>query len=170
MAISIAVAVGDATADALIERLAPRVKAPGTDPQAEMGPIITREHRDRVRSYVDIGVEEGASLVVDEQRSRGGTAVHRLTWPTFPITWLRSGLRRRNKMVKSAVSVMHLLGGLLSAFGRSCCRNPVELRAVAPAPRLWRPRRTPSRRCESMPDPASSCPPHTSHWTGTYSR
>ncbi len=74
MAISIAVAVGDATADALIERLAPRVKAlrigPGTDPQAEMGPLITREHRDRVRSYVDIGVEEGASLVVDGREFR----------------------------------------------------------------------------------------------------
>ncbi|MFC5694642.1 CoA-acylating methylmalonate-semialdehyde dehydrogenase [Pseudomonas sp. GCM10022186] len=74
MAISIAVAVGDATADALIGRLAPRVKAlrigPGTDPQAEMGPLITREHRDRVRSYVDIGVEEGASLVVDGREFR----------------------------------------------------------------------------------------------------
>lgn len=74
MAISIAVAVGDATADALIERLAPRVKAlrigPGTDPQAEMGPLITREHRDRVRSYVDVGVEEGASLVVDGREFR----------------------------------------------------------------------------------------------------
>jgi len=69
MAISIAVAVGDATADALVERLAPRVRAlqigPGTDPQAEMGPLISREHLERVRSYVDVGVEEGATLVVD---------------------------------------------------------------------------------------------------------
>lgn len=69
MAISVAVAVGDATADALVERLAPRVRAlqigPGTDPQAEMGPLISREHLDRVRSYVDVGVEEGATLVVD---------------------------------------------------------------------------------------------------------
>ncbi|MNZ43604.1 Methylmalonate-semialdehyde dehydrogenase [acylating] [compost metagenome] len=74
MAISIAVAVGDATADALIERLAPRVRAlkigPGTDPQAEMGPLITGEHRDRVRGYVDIGVEEGATLVVDGREFR----------------------------------------------------------------------------------------------------
>ncbi len=69
MAISVAVAVGDATADALIERLAPRVRAlqigPGSDPQAEMGPLISREHLERVRSYVDFGVEEGATLVVD---------------------------------------------------------------------------------------------------------
>ncbi|MHC2148980.1 CoA-acylating methylmalonate-semialdehyde dehydrogenase [Pseudomonas sp. 210_17 TE3656] len=69
MAISVAVAVGDATADALIERLAPRVRAlqigPGSDPQAEMGPLISREHLERVRGYVDVGVEEGATLVVD---------------------------------------------------------------------------------------------------------
>lgn len=69
MAISIAVAVGDATADALIERLAPRVRSlqigPGSDPRAEMGPLISREHLERVRSYVDVGVEEGATLVVD---------------------------------------------------------------------------------------------------------
>jgi malonate-semialdehyde dehydrogenase (acetylating)/methylmalonate-semialdehyde dehydrogenase len=69
MAISVAVAVGDETADALIHRLAPRVKtlniAPSTAPNAEMGPLITREHRDKVKGYVDLGVEEGAQLVVD---------------------------------------------------------------------------------------------------------
>ena len=69
MAISVAVAVGDETADALIERLAPRVAAlkvgPATDPSAEMGPLITRAHHERVRGYVDLGVEEGAKLVVD---------------------------------------------------------------------------------------------------------
>lgn len=69
MAISVAVAVGDDTADALIERLAPRVEnlkvAPSTAPGAEMGPLVTREHRDKVKGYVDLGVEEGAELVVD---------------------------------------------------------------------------------------------------------
>jgi malonate-semialdehyde dehydrogenase (acetylating)/methylmalonate-semialdehyde dehydrogenase len=69
MAISVAVAVGDETADALIHRLAPRVKtlniAPSTAPDAEMGPLVTREHRDKVKGYVDLGVEEGAQLVVD---------------------------------------------------------------------------------------------------------
>ena len=69
MAISVAVAVGDATADALIERLAPRVRAlkvgPSTDPDSEMGPLVTREHRDKVKAYVDLGVEEGAELLVD---------------------------------------------------------------------------------------------------------
>jgi len=69
MAISVAVAVGDDTADALIERLAPRVAAlkvgPATDPSAEMGPLVTQAHYERVRGYVDLGVEEGARLVVD---------------------------------------------------------------------------------------------------------
>ena len=69
MAISIAVAVTDAVGDALVQRLAPKVEAltigPGTDRKADMGPLVTREHRDKVKGYVDIGVEEGAQLVVD---------------------------------------------------------------------------------------------------------
>lgn len=69
MAISVAVAVGEATADALLQRLAPRVHAlkigDGHVADMDMGPLITAAHRDRVRGYVDLGVEEGASLVVD---------------------------------------------------------------------------------------------------------
>ena len=69
MAISVAVAVGDDTADALIDRLASRVAAlkvgPASDPGAEMGPLVTRAHWERVKGYVDLGVEEGATLVVD---------------------------------------------------------------------------------------------------------
>ena len=68
MAISVAVAVGD-VGDKLIDKLVPRVRAlkigPGTDPEAEMGPLVTRQHLDKVRSYVDLGVKEGAKLVVD---------------------------------------------------------------------------------------------------------
>jgi len=68
MAISVAVVVGD-IADELVGRLAERVRAlkvcPGTDPAAEMGPLVTAEHRARVSGYVDLGVEEGAELVVD---------------------------------------------------------------------------------------------------------
>jgi malonate-semialdehyde dehydrogenase (acetylating) / methylmalonate-semialdehyde dehydrogenase len=70
MAISVAVAVGDAVADALIGRLRPRVEGlrigPGlTEQGVEMGPLVTREHLERVRGYVDLGVTEGAELVVD---------------------------------------------------------------------------------------------------------
>ena len=69
MAVSVAVTVGDDTADDLIERLTPRVeslKIGAFDAEGvEMGPLVTREHRDKVRGYVDTGVEEGATLVVD---------------------------------------------------------------------------------------------------------
>ncbi len=74
MAISVAVAVGDATADALVERLRERVRelrvGPGTAAGVEMGPLVTGEHHAKVRSYVDLGVEEGANLVVDGRASR----------------------------------------------------------------------------------------------------
>ncbi len=69
MAISIAVAVTDAVGDTLVERLEDRLEemkvGPGTNPDAHMGPLVTREHRDRVKGYVDIGVDEGAKLIVD---------------------------------------------------------------------------------------------------------
>ena len=69
MAISVAVAVGDEMANALIAELKPRVEAlkigPGHNPGLDMGPLVTKEHRDKVKSYVDLGVEEGAELVVD---------------------------------------------------------------------------------------------------------
>jgi malonate-semialdehyde dehydrogenase (acetylating)/methylmalonate-semialdehyde dehydrogenase len=68
MAVSVAVAVGG-VGDKLLDKLVPRVRAlkigPGTDAEAEMGPLVTRQHLDRVSSYVDLGVQEGAKLVVD---------------------------------------------------------------------------------------------------------
>ncbi len=69
MAISVAVPVGEKTADALVEELAPRVRdlkiGPGTEEGADMGPLVTAAHRDRVASYIETGVAEGAKLVVD---------------------------------------------------------------------------------------------------------
>jgi malonate-semialdehyde dehydrogenase (acetylating)/methylmalonate-semialdehyde dehydrogenase len=69
MAVSVAVPVGEETANALIAKLAPLVRrlkiGPGTDPDAEMGPLVTRQHLDKVRGYIDAGVAEGAQLVVD---------------------------------------------------------------------------------------------------------
>jgi malonate-semialdehyde dehydrogenase (acetylating)/methylmalonate-semialdehyde dehydrogenase len=68
MAVSVAVTVGKA-GDALIEKLTPRVRSlklgPYTDPDADMGPLVTREAHERVKRYVDIGLAEGAELVVD---------------------------------------------------------------------------------------------------------
>ncbi len=69
MAISVAVPVTDKTANELIEAMVPRIRklkvGSSTDHASEMGPLVTREHRDKVKGYVDLGVEEGAKLVVD---------------------------------------------------------------------------------------------------------
>ncbi|HEY3638797.1 MAG TPA: CoA-acylating methylmalonate-semialdehyde dehydrogenase [Rhizomicrobium sp.] len=69
MAISVAVPVTDKIADALVERLRPRVESLKvslpTDPEAAYGPMVTAEQRQKVLSYIDLGVKEGAELVVD---------------------------------------------------------------------------------------------------------
>jgi len=68
MAISIVVAVGT-VADELVKRLVPRVKAlkiaAGSDPDAQMGPLVTAAHRAKVVSYIEAGIRQGAKLVVD---------------------------------------------------------------------------------------------------------
>jgi malonate-semialdehyde dehydrogenase (acetylating)/methylmalonate-semialdehyde dehydrogenase len=69
MAISVAVPVGEKTAEELVKRLIPRVEAlkigPSTDSSADFGPLVTKQALDRVKGYVDIGIKEGAKLVVD---------------------------------------------------------------------------------------------------------
>ncbi|MCF1464264.1 CoA-acylating methylmalonate-semialdehyde dehydrogenase [Agrobacterium vitis] len=69
MAISVAVPVGDETADRLIAKLTPMIESlrigPYTDDKADMGPVITKEARDRILGLIDSGVEAGAKLVVD---------------------------------------------------------------------------------------------------------
>ncbi|MDW6021774.1 CoA-acylating methylmalonate-semialdehyde dehydrogenase [Mesorhizobium sp. BAC0120] len=69
MAISVAVPVGEKTADLLMEKLIPRVESlkvgPSTDASADFGPLVTRQALERVKGYVDLGVKEGAKLVVD---------------------------------------------------------------------------------------------------------
>ncbi|MCH8240362.1 MAG: CoA-acylating methylmalonate-semialdehyde dehydrogenase [Proteobacteria bacterium] len=69
MAISVAVPVGEATADRLIEMLVPRVEAlkigPSSDPDADFGPMVTAEALERVKGYVQTGIDEGAELLVD---------------------------------------------------------------------------------------------------------
>ncbi|MDL5030285.1 CoA-acylating methylmalonate-semialdehyde dehydrogenase [Pelomonas sp. APW6] len=68
MAISVAVLVGEA-ADRLMPKLAERARSlvirNGMDPAAEMGPVVTREARERIENYIALGVAEGAELVVD---------------------------------------------------------------------------------------------------------
>ncbi|EOM77455.1 methylmalonate-semialdehyde dehydrogenase (CoA acylating) [Rhodococcus rhodnii] len=77
MAISVAVAVGD-IADTLVEKIAERARSVKTGDgtgDADMGPLVTREHRDRVASYVGAGEESGATIVLDGRtvEADGGT-------------------------------------------------------------------------------------------------
>ena len=68
MAQSVAVAVGN-IGDDLVSQISKKVEAlkvgPGMDKASEMGPLVTKEHLERVKGYVDLGVKEGAKLVVD---------------------------------------------------------------------------------------------------------
>ncbi|MFZ2393817.1 CoA-acylating methylmalonate-semialdehyde dehydrogenase [Rhodoferax sp.] len=69
MAIPLIVAVGDATADAVVAGLKTEIAkmkvGPGTESSCDMGPLVTRAHFEKVKAYVDQGVKEGATLVVD---------------------------------------------------------------------------------------------------------
>jgi len=69
MAISVAVPVGEKTGDLLVEALAPKIRmlkvGPATDPESEMGPVITAEAKRRIEGLIGQGVKEGANLVVD---------------------------------------------------------------------------------------------------------
>ncbi len=71
MAISAIVTVGN-SAEPLLEKLLPKIAAlkvgPGSDNNNDMGPLITAEHRDKVRSYIDLGEKEGAQLLVDGRK------------------------------------------------------------------------------------------------------
>jgi malonate-semialdehyde dehydrogenase (acetylating)/methylmalonate-semialdehyde dehydrogenase len=72
MAISVVVAVGaaaDPLVDAVSERLPKLRIGPGTDADSEMGPLVTREHRDKVASYIDKGKDAGATVVVDGRQA-----------------------------------------------------------------------------------------------------
>ena len=75
MAVSVVLAV-DSVADDLVARIAARVPqikvGPGAEPDSEMGPLISREHRDKVAGYVDGAAKEGATVVVDGRQGVGG--------------------------------------------------------------------------------------------------
>lgn len=78
MAISVAVAVTDQVADELVARLKPKIEAlqigPASNAASEMGPLITAQHRDKVKSYIDAGEQAGATLVVDGRDFRSTEA------------------------------------------------------------------------------------------------
>jgi len=72
MAISVVVAVGDHVADELIKKMRPLITklniGPGDTPETDIGPLVTEAHWERVNSYVNLGVQEGADLVLDGRR------------------------------------------------------------------------------------------------------
>jgi malonate-semialdehyde dehydrogenase (acetylating)/methylmalonate-semialdehyde dehydrogenase len=74
MAIAVAVPITDKLGDELVRRLKPRVEelkvSLPTDPAANYGPLVTREHREKVNGYIELGVKEGAELVVDGRNFR----------------------------------------------------------------------------------------------------
>lgn len=76
MAISVAVCIGDDVADALNVKLIEKLKTlkigPSLDDTSEMGPLVTKEHLNKVKSYIDLGVEEGAKLLVDGRDFKHG--------------------------------------------------------------------------------------------------
>ncbi|CAM3773907.1 putative 3-oxopropanoate dehydrogenase [Pseudomonas reidholzensis] len=78
MAISVAVFVGDDTAEKVMPKLIQRTQElkvlNGTNLQAEMGPIVTRAALERITGYIDLGVEEGAKLLVDGRGFNGQAA------------------------------------------------------------------------------------------------
>ncbi len=95
MAISVVVAVGNATAEALLAALKPKVTTLriGSGKGYDMGPLVTQQHRDKVRGYIDVGVNEGATLAVDGRQHQlvgaagfflGGTLFDRVL-PTMRI-------------------------------------------------------------------------------------
>ena len=118
LAISVAVPVGEKTADSLIERLVPKVRGlkigPGTDPESEMGPLVTRQHRDKVSSQGRFGGSQPARRRARADASRlrkwllhrrfslrprdpGHDDLQRRDFRARPRSNTDAGLRRRSK-------------------------------------------------------------------------
>jgi len=95
MAISVVVAVG-AVADPLIEAIRERIArikvGPGSEPSSEMGPLISREHRDRVAGYLDAAAEEGATLAIDGRLDKATSASGFFLGPSL-IDHAKPGMR-----------------------------------------------------------------------------
>ena len=74
MAISVIVAVGDHVADALVKKMQPKIAqlkfGPGTATDSDIGPLVTQQHWERVKFYIDIGKQEGATLLIDGSNYR----------------------------------------------------------------------------------------------------
>ncbi|GGO76822.1 CoA-acylating methylmalonate-semialdehyde dehydrogenase [Nonomuraea cavernae] len=126
MAISVVLAVGpigDELVEKIVERVGKLVIGPGDDPKSEMGPLVTGPHRDKVASYLDLGVEEGAKLVLDGRESAvlgGGTAADR------PGFWLGPSVLD-HVPPRSRVHTEEIFGPVLSIVRVGSYEEGVEL-------------------------------------------
>ena len=115
MAISVVLAA-DAIADDLVGKIAERIPSvkvgPGNEPGNEMGPLITAEHRDRVRSYIDNAPDEGATIVVDGRDGvpTRGTSSTRPCSTTSPSTWPATPTRSSARCCRWCGSTGYLEG------------------------------------------------------------
>ena len=139
MAISVVVAVG-AVADPLVDAIAARIPdvvvGPGDDPASMMGPLITAEHRDRVRSYVERAADEGARVVADGVGAGGRRRVLRRLLAPRRRRAGHEGLRRRD---------------LRTGAERGAGRRPTTTRSRSS---------TPTRTATASPcSPATAAPP-----------
>jgi len=165
MAISVAVAVGD-VADTLIDRLAPRVQAlkvgDGMDPESEMGPLVTAQHRAKVLGYIEDGIAAGARLVVDGRALKvpgheqgyflGGTLfdhvkpamnIYReeIFGPVLSVVRvpdLKSAVELiNNHEYGNGVSCFTSDGGIARAFARQIQVGMVGINVPIPVPMAW---------------------------------
>ncbi|WP_327086733.1 CoA-acylating methylmalonate-semialdehyde dehydrogenase [Nonomuraea sp. NBC_01738] len=126
MAISVILAVdpvGDELVKKIVERVDKLVIGPGDDPKSEMGPLVTEVHRDKVASYLDLGVSEGATLVVDGRDTQvlGGGAAART-----PGFWLGPTVLD-NVPAGARVHTEEIFGPVLSVVRVSSYQEGVEL-------------------------------------------
>jgi malonate-semialdehyde dehydrogenase (acetylating)/methylmalonate-semialdehyde dehydrogenase len=117
MAISVAVCIGDEIADAVVDKLTTELAdlkvGCGTDTSNNMGPLVTRAHHDKVRSYVDLGVEEGAELVVDG-RAWSAPSRSNMPWNSSTITSMATA-----RVFSRAMAKPHVISPTTSTWGWS---------------------------------------------------
>ena len=164
MAISVAVAVGD-VADALVEKLTPRVKAlkvmDGMSSDAEMGPLVTAQHRAKVLGYIEDGVQAGATVVVDGRNAEnvpkqgfflGGTLFDHVTpgmniyreeifGPVLCVVRVETFAEAVELINKhefaNGVACFTSDGGVARAFARQIKVGMVGINVPIPVPMAW---------------------------------
>jgi malonate-semialdehyde dehydrogenase (acetylating)/methylmalonate-semialdehyde dehydrogenase len=124
MAISVAVPVTDKVADALIERLTPKIEAlkigPAADRTSEMGPLVTAQHLAKVRGYIDAGEAEGAKIVVDGRKFR-------MDRQGYDNGYYIGGTLIDNVMPEMTIWKEEIFGPVLSVARRKSYDDAVEL-------------------------------------------